>query len=45
MLDVVPKQKLAETTFDRFGNWPFLGLTLLGIVLGVVTRNRKPKSH
>jgi apolipoprotein N-acyltransferase len=45
VLDVVPKQKLAETIFDRFGNWPFLGLTLAGIILGIITRTRKPKSR
>jgi apolipoprotein N-acyltransferase len=43
VLDVVPAQKIGETVFDRFGNWPFLGLTLLGIVLGVLTRTRKPR--
>jgi hypothetical protein len=30
--------------FDRFGNWPFLGTTLLGMLLGLVTRTRKPRS-
>jgi apolipoprotein N-acyltransferase len=39
----VPAQKIGETVFDRFGNWPFLGLTLLGMVLGVLTRTRKPR--
>jgi apolipoprotein N-acyltransferase len=43
VLDVVPKQKLAETPFDRFGNWPFLGIVLLGISLGVLTRTRRPR--
>jgi uncharacterized membrane protein len=39
----VPKQKIAETIFDRFGNWPFLIVVLLGILLGIVTRTRPPK--
>ncbi|MEO8758687.1 MAG: apolipoprotein N-acyltransferase [Devosia sp.] len=43
VLDVVPKNKIATTIFDRFGNWPFLGMTLLGIVLAVFTRTRRPK--
>ena len=43
VLDVVPKHKIAETIFDRFGNWPFLIIVLLGIVLGFVTRTRRPK--
>jgi apolipoprotein N-acyltransferase len=44
VLDVVPAQKLAPTPFVHFGNWPFLGAVLLGIVLALVTRTRKPKS-
>jgi apolipoprotein N-acyltransferase len=43
VLDIVPKQKIAETIFDRFGNWPFLIVVLLGILLGIVTRTRPPK--
>ena len=43
VLDVVPKQKLSETPFDRYGNWPFLAVTLVGILLGVLTRTRRPK--
>jgi apolipoprotein N-acyltransferase len=43
ILDVVPKEKIEPTVFDRFGNWPFLGAVLLGIVLGVLTRARRPK--
>ena len=42
-LDVVPKQKIAETVFDRVGNWPFLIVVLVGIGLGLVTRTRPPK--
>lgn len=43
VLDVVPKQKIAETPFDRFGNWPFLIVVLVAIGLGIVTRTRPPK--
>jgi len=45
VLDVVPKQKLSETPFDKYGNWPFLAVTLIGIFLGALTRTRKPKSR
>lgn len=43
ILDVVPAQKLDPTPFDRFGNWPFLGAVLLGILLALVTRTRRPR--
>jgi len=43
VLDVVPANKIDETVFDRFGNWPFLIVVLLGIVLAVLTRTRKPR--
>jgi len=45
VLDVVPANKLPETPFDRFGNWPFFGIVLLGIVIALLTRTRKPKSR
>jgi apolipoprotein N-acyltransferase len=41
----VPTAKLAPTLFDRFGNWPFFGLTGLGILAALLTRTRKPKSR
>jgi apolipoprotein N-acyltransferase len=43
VLDVVPANKIAETIFDRFGNWPFLGALLVGLLLALVTRTRKPR--
>jgi apolipoprotein N-acyltransferase len=43
VLDVVPRQKLPETLFDRVGNWPFLALVLVGILAGLVTRTRRPR--
>jgi apolipoprotein N-acyltransferase len=43
VLDAVPTNKIAETVFDRTGNWPFLGLLLLGFLLAVVTRTRRPR--
>ena len=45
VLDVVPTNKLPPTLFDRFGNWPFFGLTALGILAALLTRTRKPKSR
>jgi apolipoprotein N-acyltransferase len=43
VLDVVPANKIAATVFDRFGNWPFFGAVLLGIIIALLTRTRRPK--
>jgi apolipoprotein N-acyltransferase len=43
VLDVVPTNKIAETPFDRYGNWPLLGLLVLGLALAAVTRTRRPR--
>jgi apolipoprotein N-acyltransferase len=43
VLDVVPANKIAATIFDRFGNWPFFGAVLLGIMIALLTRTRRPK--
>ncbi|HVY50015.1 MAG TPA: apolipoprotein N-acyltransferase [Devosia sp.] len=43
VLDVVPTRKIEETIFDRFGNWPFFAVVLLGVALGLITRARRPR--
>ncbi len=44
VMDVVPTNRIAETPFDRWGNWPFLALVVLGILLAFVTRTRRPQA-
>jgi apolipoprotein N-acyltransferase len=41
VLDGVPAQKLPETIFDRFGEWPFFGALILGLALTLLTRRRR----
>jgi apolipoprotein N-acyltransferase len=41
VLDGVLPGKLPLTVFDRFGNWPFLGVVLLGLLAAVLSRTRR----
>ena len=43
VLDVVPTNKIAETVFDRFGNLPFFGTLLFGLIAAFVSRTRRSK--
>ena len=43
ILDVVPRQKLPPTLFDRCGNWPFLGALLAGLGIALASRPRRPR--
>lgn len=41
VLDVVPAKKLAEgTLFNRLGDWPFLALIALGLLVSVIVASR-----
>ena len=45
VLDGVPANKIAETIFDRFGNWPFFGVVLLGLIIAVLSRTRRSRNR
>ena len=34
---------IEPTIFARYGNWPFLVLLALGVVLALLTRTRRPR--
>ena len=42
-VDVELPGKLEPTLFARFGNWPFLAALVLGLVIALLTRTRKPR--
>ena len=43
ILDGPVPQKLPPTLFDRFGNWPFLIVVLLGLIAAILTRTRRQR--
>lgn len=42
-LDVVPSLPIDGTIFNRTGNWPFLCMVGLGLLLAQLTRSRRPR--
>ena len=42
-VDVVPANPIEPTIFARYGNWPFLVLLALGVMLALLTRTRRPR--